>query len=56
MRAGKKLKGAMASAPMAPAAKAMRRQRQPEASMIAVAIAGMTGAFELNHDPRISLK
>src|ERR1700730_5366243 len=57
IKTGEKLKGAMASAPVAPAAKAMKRRRQPEARIIAVAIPGTTGALGLKsqspHGPRI---
>src|ERR1700682_4598826 len=48
--AGKKLKGAIASAPVAPAASAIRRRRQPEARMIEMAIASMAGFLERSHD------
>jgi hypothetical protein len=53
MKAGKKLKGAMASGPVAPAASATRRRRQPEARFIAAAIAGMAGTLGLNQDSRM---
>jgi hypothetical protein len=57
IKTGEKLKGAMASAPVVPAAKAIRRRRQPEARMIAVAIRGTTGALGLKsqspHGPSI---
>src|SRR6202035_2179129 len=47
--AGKKLNGAIASAPVAPAASAIRRRRQPEARMIEAASASMAGFLERNH-------
>jgi hypothetical protein len=46
MSPGKKSKGAIANAPAAPVAKAIRRRRQPEARIIVAATASMMGPLD----------